>query len=362
MRRLISIICTLLLFTSFSKAQELKELDAIKLNTKFLLRLTPTNASEFSCEIVSVTPFNESIESSSIRSYLEESLGINEVQGILTTGYFGNQKCILLTIKSGLAFPLDYELFIDGKGNNKFKKTSTVAIYPEFPTQEIWQQPIYSIKISRFKKANIEAIQTEFKLDTICNNTLDIEKGNDLLNEQLKDVFDLVNYKSKSEIERIREYEKIINSTNESSWGWKNELLINKDGRYFDGFYIDSKKVDQPLVYKVTECPYLTRETGYFFTKKTEDVKLVLFVWRQRWVEGWQSTAYNLIAKDFRQKHEFITKYFNSRMGTPIEKFETVESITTSWQTIDGTTIKSYLYIDADSFSLKLYIYNNKAP
>ena len=124
MRTLISITSIILFFTSVSEAQELKEFEAIKLNTKFLIRLTATSSSEFSYEIISSGPFNETIESSSIHSYLDDSLGTNNIQGILTTGYFGSHKSILLAIKSGLEVPLDYDLFIDVKGNNKFKKTS----------------------------------------------------------------------------------------------------------------------------------------------------------------------------------------------------------------------------------------------
>jgi len=356
MRALISIISIILFFTSVSTAQELKEVKAIKLNTKFLIRLTATNSSEFSYEIISTTPFNEAIQSSSINSYLDDSLGTNEVQGILTTGYFGSYKTILMVIKSGLEAPLDYDLFIDEKGNNKFKKTSTVTIHSAYPTLEVWQEYIHSAKVSGFRKAKIESVETEIKLDTTCNNNLDIGKGNNLLGEQLKCVFDLINSEDKAEIERIKEYEKTINSTSESNWGWKNELLVNRDGRYFDG-YIDSKKVDQPLVYKVTECPYMKRETGYFFTKRKKDVKLVVFVWKLRWVGGWQSRAYNSIAGDFRLKHEFIIKSLSSRIGNPIETNETSKNIINSWRTKDGVEIKSNLFIDKDSFSLKLYVY-----
>jgi len=356
MRILISITCIILFFTSVSEGQEVKELESIKLNTKFLLRLTATSSSEFSYEIISRSPFNETIQSSSINSYLADSLGTNEVQGILTTGYFGSYKSILLAIKSGLEAPLDYDLFIDVKGNNKFKKTSTVTINSAYPSLEIWQDYIHSAKISGFRKAKLESEETEIKLDTTCISGLDIEKGNNLLEEQLKFVFDIVNSEDKAEIDRIREYEKSINSTNESNWGWKNELLVNQDGRYFDG-YINSKKVDQPLVYKVTECPYMKRETGYFFTKRKKDVKLVVFVWKLRWVGGWQSRAYNTISNDFRLKHEFILKALNTRIGTPIETDETTKSTRTTWRTKDGLTAKSNLWIDKDSFSLRLYVY-----
>ena len=102
----------------------------------------------------------------------------------------------------------------------------------------------------------------------------------------------------------------------ETNWGWKNELfVVTEDGRYLDG-YINSKPIAQPLVYKLTECPYMEREIGYFFTKSKKDVKLVLFVWKLRWVEGWQSRAYNSITNDFRLKNEFIIKSLSSRMET----------------------------------------------
>ena len=318
--------------------------------------MTATNSSKFSYQIISTTPFNEAIQSSSINSYLDDSLGVNEVQGILTTGYFGSYKSILLSIKSGLEVPIDYDLFIDENGNNKFKKTSTVA-NSAYPSLEVWQDYIHSVKISGFRKAKIESVVAEIKLDTTCNSSLDIEKGNNLLDEQLKFVFDLIYSADKTEIDRIKEYEKTINSVSETNWGWKNELfVVTEDGRYLDG-YINSKPIAQPLVYKLTECPYMEREIGYFFTKSKKDVKLVLFVWKLRWVEGWQSRAYNSITNDFRLKNEFIIKSLSSRMGNPIKTNKTPKNVTNSWRTKDGVEVESDLFVDKDSFSLKLYVY-----
>lgn len=349
-------ILTFLIISQISRSQEWENLNIISINTKFKLELVKIDSFEYTYNIISKEPFIGELNSDSAHLLLNDALNSNEVQGIFGYGNFGNSKNTILIVKSGNDSPLSYELFIDIKG--KFVNTSTVPIHYGIPSLEIWPGYINSIKISGFRKVDIEPAENELKPDTTCISQLDIDKGNILFNEQLSLLSGIISHQEKFEIEKIKKFEDSVMSIPVSSWGWSNELNISDSKGRLTGSYINRKKIVQPLVFKLTECPYLTREVAYFYSKKEKDVKFVVFKWSQRWVGGWQSRAYTDIESDFRSKFEFIGNSLTKTLGSPVDSLiEGNRRFQTEWQTKEGVTAKSYLYIDQYSRGLKLYIY-----
>jgi hypothetical protein len=337
-------------------SQELENIESISINTKFKLELIKIDSNEYNYKIISKEPFIGELNSSSARLFLDDSLKINEIQGIFAIGKFGNSNSTLLVIKSGIDSPLAYNLYIDIKGNGKYKQTSTIELFPNI-LSEMWPYYIYSLKISAIKKS-IDLPQNESVLDTICNSEYDIEKGNILFNEQLTLILDLITKQEVSGIDIIKEYEDSIKSVTASTWGWFNELHNMDSSNRFIGTYINRKKIDQPLVFELTECPYLEREVAYFFAKKERNIKFVVFKWGQKWVGGWQSRAYNNVESDFRSKYEFIRNSLNKSLGIPHDSvIEDINNMKTEWATDEGVVALSYLYIDQYSRGIVLKIY-----
>lgn len=344
------------LFTGAIYGQKLQDIEAIKLNTKFTLQLNKGDSNNFPYKIISTEPFEGELESSSFK-LLDEDLNNNQIQGILGIGTFGSQRSVQLLIKSGGELPLIYELFIDRKGNDRFKKTSTIQLIPGVPSQEIWPYNIHAIKIGNFQKPSIIK-ETESVLDTTCYSTLDIHQGNTLINEQLTFLSEIISNQEESVVDKIKNYEDSIKSISISSWGWGDELnILDKNGRKI-GEHVKRKKIKEILVYKLTECPYLSREVGYFFSKKDRKLKCVVFKWRQRWVGGWQSRAYQNIEDDYRSKYGFLNKSLNEVLGSPTSSFNKENRRHKNiWVSNQGMSAESYLYIDQYSRSLRLKIY-----
>ena len=91
-----------ILFASFVHGQKLKNIEAIKLNTKFTLELHTDSLNNFSYNIVSTEPFEGELKMNSAFKLFDENIKENQIQGILAIGTFGSQRSILLAMKSGL--------------------------------------------------------------------------------------------------------------------------------------------------------------------------------------------------------------------------------------------------------------------
>ncbi|WP_299531218.1 hypothetical protein [Ulvibacterium sp.] len=351
-------VLVLLVFSSFLNAQELRNVSPIDINTKFRIKLIKKGASDFSYEIVSKVAFNDQLNSGKAPSILDDSLEVNEIQGIFAVGKFGTKKSTLLVLKSGSKAPLQYNLFIDLKGRNKFKKTSTLPLNSQYPSIEVWQDYIHAIKFSNFKQIAIRRTEPQMELDTTCYSTLNINQGNILLYDQLTFLSELISNQEESAVDKIKKYEDSINSISASSWGWGDQLnIVDNNGRKI-GEHVNRKKIKDILVFKLTECPYLSREVGYFFSKKDRKLKFVVFKWRQRRVSGWRSKDYKNIGDDYRYKYDFLNKYLNLTLGPPTSSLKE-ENIRykNKWLSNKHLSAESNLYIDKYSRTLRLKIY-----
>ncbi|MDC9722342.1 MAG: hypothetical protein PSN34_06160 [Urechidicola sp.] len=350
-------------FANCLNAQKIDKKPEIIIHTKFTLELIPKDSTRYDYRILKSEPYSNNKDSDSARITLNDSLEFNQVQGIFTTGYFGNKIVTLLTIKTGSDNLVDYNLYIKRSGKRNFKKTSTINI-SKLPNVEIWQEELTSLKILDFKKVPFESFIPEIQIDTTCYSDFNILKGNKLFKEQLPFVLDIVsNPKKKIEINQIKNYEDSLNSLTKSNWGYLNNLLIKKDGRYMDG-YINSRKIAQPLVFEITECPFLKRNTAYYFTKRKKDIKLVMFEWKLRWVDGWQSKDYSSISKNYTKKYEFLKNTLSEFMSVdknehPNHNSNLYEII---WFKKDDVLAKLSLYMNEkyNNYSLSLHLYKKE--
>lgn len=350
-------------FANVVNAQKIDKKPEIGINTKFTLELIPKDSTKFDYRILKSEPYTNNKESDSARKALKDSLEFNQVQGVFTTGYFGNKIVTLLVIKTGNDNPLDYSLYIKRNGKRNFKKTSTINI-SQLPNVEIWQEELTSLKILDFKKVPFEPFIPEIQIDTTCYSNFDISKGNKLFKEQLPFVLDIISKtRKKIEINQIKSFEDSINSLAKSNWGYLNNLLIKKDERYMDG-YINSRKIAQPLVFEITECPFLKRNTAYYFTKRKKDIKLVMFEWKLRWVDGWQSKDYSNISENYTEKYEFLKTTLSEFMSVdkdehPNHNSDLYEII---WFKKDDVLAKLSLYMNEEynNYSLSLHLYKKE--
>ncbi|WP_034042561.1 hypothetical protein [Wocania ichthyoenteri] len=351
------------LFANVVCAQKIADKPELKIHTKFTLELITKDSTQFDYRILKSEPYKSDNDSDSARKALDDSLKFNQVQGVFTNGNFGSRKATLLVIKTGNENPLDYNLYIQRNGKRKFKKTSTINI-SQSPTIEVWQEELSSLKILDFKKVKVSPILPEIKIDTTCYSTYDILDGNKLFEKQLPFVLDIVtDNRKKIEIDKVKRYEDSINSIEKSNWGYLNNLLIKKDERYMDG-YLNSRKIAQPLVFEITECPFLKRNTAYYFTKRKKDIRLVMFQWKLRWVDGWQSKDHLSISENYNEKFEFLKTKLSEFMS--IDKKEhpnhSSDSYEIVWFKKNDILAKLSFYINDryKNYSLSLHIYKEE--
>ncbi len=351
------------LFANAVCAQKITDKPEIKIHTKFTLELIRKDSTQFDYRILKTEPYKGNEDSNYIQKELNDSLEFNQVQGIFTNGNFGSRKATLLVIKTGNENPLDYNLYIQRNGKRKFKKTSTINI-SQLPNVEIWQEKLTSLKILDFKKIPFKPLFTEIQIDTTCYSNFNIFKGNKLFKKQLPFVLDIVtNNRKKIEIDKVKSYEDSINSSEKSNWGYLDKLLINKDGRYIEG-YINRRKIAQPLVFEITECPFLKRNSSYYFTKRKKDIKLVLFEWELRWINGWQSKDHLSVSENYYNKYEFLKTTLSEFMSIDKNKHTNHSSDLHEivWFKKNDILAKLSLYIDDEykNYSLSLHIYKDE--
>jgi hypothetical protein len=341
--RILIVLLASILFATLVHGQKLKDIEAIKLNTKFMLELTKEDSNKFSYKIVSTEPFHGELESSSFK-LLDEDLYNNQIQGILGIGTFGAQRSIQLLIKSGVKVPLQYKLSIDMKGNDRFKKTSTIQLIQGIPSQEIWPYNIHAIKISNFQKAPFIE-ETESELDTVCYSTINIDHGNMLLSEQIRMAIDLISSNDQKDKESVEQFENAFESELQpDEWGW---------------FQHQIKKIKSPDIYEKIECPYFERDAAYYYSKRKDNLKLMTLSWGPRWSGGWQPNISEDLLSEFRTKYDILLKSAETTLGAPVDNNnnEDFTEFNTKWQTNNGIKAKASLSLGKYSYLLRFYIY-----
>ncbi|MEQ8476144.1 hypothetical protein [Fulvivirga sp.] len=335
----------------------MKDIEAIKLNTKFILELTKDGSNNFTYEIVSTEPFEDELQMGSAFKLLDENLTNNRIQGILAIGTFGSRRSILLVMKNGLEKPLQYELMIDMKGRGKYKKTSTNPLTPSIPSTEIWPYNIHSIKIVAFKEIDLEPITIpEPEIDSTCilNPELTVENGELLFKQHFKKVTSGLTEKLGFNLESMLTFEDSIKAEDVSL------------GHFYslgEGIYpfFNNYKFGNPLQYRRIECPYFDGYSSYFYTKDKKQVKVAGYKWGEFKLSDWSSERVDRteLRNAFEQKYKSIKDLVSEILGEPLPLDKEPDSgrIDTKWKSDDG--ISAYLFMFGSYNEISLFVYRD---
>lgn len=355
--RILPSIFVVVLCVSVADAQKLNDIDAININTKFTLELTPESSNNHSYKIVSTEPFEQKVKMSSAFSLLDKNIESNQIQGILTIGTFGSQRSVLLVMKNGHENPLQYELLIDVKGKGKFKKTSTHPLNPSIPSTEIWPYYIHSVKIASFQEIELEPLTIpEPKIDSTCllNPELTVKNGELLFKQNLKKVNSGLLGKKDFKLEKMLSIEDSIQSEDVSL------------GHFYslgEGIYpfFKNYKFGNPLRYRRVECPYFDGYSTYFYTKKEKNLKVAGYQWGEFKLSDWpvERVDRTELRNAFESKYESIKNIVTEILGQPIPTTDEPNSgrIDTKWKSADG--INAYLFMFGNYNEISLYVFRD---
>jgi len=352
MNRILIIILSLL-FSINSYSQN------IKIGHKFIIELVNDTKSEIDFKIISIEPYNKTLELSKTDSLFEFQLKENQIQGVFGLGKFGKKVSSMLILKSGSPKILSYELKIKTSQNRKFIKTSTSSIFQRVNSIEYWPYQIKEIQFRKFEKTKFEnqggQIEIIEKIDSTCikNTSLNLENGRKLFSEHLGLTAIGFSRSTNFDLITLLDYEKSLNSEDVSL------------GHYYSlgkGIYPNQHKFKfgNPLSYRRLECPVFDGQVSYFYTKGEKQVKVVSYEWSQFKVSDWplkKETNLKEIRKEFEKKYDIIKREVISKLGKPLNINQEKNSgrIDTKWKSDNG--IKAYLFMFEKSNRIRLYIY-----
>ena len=134
MKRIFTLTIMLICIISTLQGQKLKDIDIVKINTEFILKLETKDSIHYSYKVVHTEPFYQMVNLSDSKSFFDENIGGEYIHGIFTYGKSGNKTNYFLIMKNGL----NYELKIKVKGKRKPVKTSADSLYPNIVSVERW--------------------------------------------------------------------------------------------------------------------------------------------------------------------------------------------------------------------------------
>lgn len=341
------------MFTTFVFCQELK------INNKFIIEFKEGSNSEMEFSIISVQPFDKVLESSKMQDVFTSKTKKNQIQGVFAKGKFGRNVGTMLILKSGYEEAISYELQIKYSNKRRFRKTSTSAIFNNVNSIEYWPDEIKEIKFVHFKKMEFRdnpLDSFEIKIDSTCFSKpeFDIDYSDKILEQQISILYDEFSDDNGFKIENVIKYEKTINSIDESPGNFN--AFTENEG------YIKKKKLAKPLSFNIVECPYLKRETLYFYNKKTKNIKLVLFDWDKYEFSNFPpKTNYEKseIEEVLISKQKLIIEKVSQIFGAPINKepIKVSGRLETEWIAENGIKAKTYLFMNRGIYNIRLYIY-----
>ena len=313
---LISVISTL-------QGQKLKDSDVIKMNSKFILKLETLDSIHYSFKVIKTEPFYQTVNLSESKSLFDENVEDGYIQGIFTYGKFGNSTNCFLMLKNGLEQSLDYELKIKVKSKRKPVKTSVVSLYSNVVSTELWSYDIEYLIFSNFKRVE----QFQFKEDYTFKPTIDSTciknpKNNQQFADSLfMDYIDTLNYYFFSpnglNIEKVIDFENSIKSIE-----IKREYAISLGESIYPNK--NKYKLERPVEYRRAECPYFNVNIQYFYTKKDNSVKVILFEWNafRKSDALFAEDDMDIKQKDeiFREKFSKIETVLTNLLGEPTLK------------------------------------------
>ena len=313
---IITLICVMLTL----QGQKSENVDIVKMNTKFTLKLEPLDSIHYSFKVVEAEPFNQTVDLSNAKSLFDDSVGDGYIQGIFTYGKFGNKTKSFLFMKNGLNQPLNYNLKTKVKSKKNPIKTSVIALYPNVISTELWPYDIEYLMFSNFEiKKQFEGyIFEKPTIDSTCiKNTQNNQRFADSLFVSYVDTLNYYFFSSSGLcIEKVIDFEKGINS-------------VDATRNYFvligEGIYPNKKKfnLDKTIDYKRIECPYFATNINYYYSKKENLVRVILFEWNVfKETDDIFTNDMDIEQKDkvFKEKFSKIETVLTSLLGTPTYK------------------------------------------
>ena len=248
-------------------------------------------------------------------------------------------------------------MIIDVKGKGKYKKTSTIQLYPNVPSIEMWPYYIYSIKITSLQSFEMEQFEYEpIEVDSTCikNPQLNVSKGNELLELQLNKVKKGFLENENFNLKTMLSFEDSIESEDISLGHFYS--LGESIYPYFSNYQFGN-----PLRYRRIECPYFDGFSSYFYTKKENYIKVISFEWSELKLSGWPENE--IESKEMREafmlKYQSVKETVSKLLGEPLTIQQEPDSgrIDTRWKSDSG--INAYLFMFKNYNNIRLYIYKD---
>ena len=352
MKRIYILTIALISVISTLQGQKIKDSDVVKMNSKFTLKLETLDSIHYSFRVIKTEPFYQTVNLSESKSLFDENIENGHIQGIFTYGKFGNRTNCFLMLKNGLTQSLDYELKIKLKNKKKPVKTSVVSLYPNVVSTELWSYDIEYLIFSNFKCAEQSRFEEDYTFKPTIDSTCIKNPQN---NQQFADslfvnYIDTLKYYFLSSIglnlEKIVDFENSINS-----------LDVTRDYTISigEGIYPNKNKykLERPLEFSRTECPYFRTRISYYYTKKDNNlVKVILFEWNVfKESDDIFAESMDIVQKDnvFREKFSKIETVMTNVLGNPThkniesEKAETNYRDDVKWTSTTG--LNAYLFM-----------------
>jgi hypothetical protein len=355
MRNILLILFILLSIHSFG--QKNNTVNVIEMNTKYTLELQTEDSVSYTFKIVSKEPFTQEIEWSNARNYLDSVPLSNQIQGILTSGKFGNRTNTILLIQSGLEKSISYKLKIKVPQKRKPIKTSVVDLLTNVPSTELWPYMIEYVQFSDFiSTPELEEYVFEPQIDSSCikNKDFNIEYGNTLFIKHSNLVINRLKSNVIFELNELIEFEDSLKTADVSLghyWGLGKGIYPN-DNNYTFG---------NPISYRRLECPYVDGTVNFFYTKKKKSVKVVSYGWKE-FKESDYSISTNSDSEDrnkaFEKKYDFVLTEISKLLGEPISNITEEDGRRQiKWKSKDN--INAYLFNFSSINEIRLYIYKD---
>lgn len=350
------LIALFILFSIHSFGQKSKADNVIEMNTKFTLELQTEDSLKYTFKIISKEPFEQEIEWSNARTYLDSVSLENQIQGILTRGKFGSRTNSILLIQNGLDKSIRYNLKIKVPQKRKPIKTSVVDLHTNVPSTELWPYIIEYIQFYDFITApELEEYVFEPQIDSSClkNKVFNIEYGNELFIKHSNLTINRLKSDKLLELNELLRLEDSINTEDVSLghfWSLGEGIYPNNNNFTFGN----------PISYRRLECPYFEGTVNFFYTKKEKSVKVVSYEWKDFKESDFPiSTNSDSEGKNkaFKEKYDFVLTEISKLLGEPISN-ETDYSgrRQTKWKSKNN--INAYLFNFSNINEIRLYIYN----
>ena len=200
-------------------------------------------------------------------------------------------------------------------------------------------------------------------IDSTCiKNSLNCAKYNDKLFSNYIDTLQL-NFLSDVgfKLNRAINYEKNIESK---------EITYNYTTGIGSSYYPNTNnfKLENPIIFRRIECPYLSMETQYFYTKKDNIIKVIFIEWNEfNRNEALADEDFYIKrrSKVFKEKFSKIENAIIKRAGKPTNrKLNQTENINGTmdeviWNNTKGLNLSLELLYDDSDCRMRLTIYNN---